>query len=275
MYNRARYYDPATGEFISRDPLEYVDGMSLYRGYFAPGDMDPSGLVCSDNGGEYQYISGRGNFFSFELTDFNEHLRSRFYGAWDPDEEKFEEDPGCPCCTKIGTVQIAKSIKVIRRPHRDGGSPYIPNPFNAFNEWVNQHDWELDGGYPYQEEGTADRTPDPTTAQLMVHHDVPGDYIWNWGLGSVEYLSQNFEFCIVCLDGTEKNAVYGCAKWGHEFRYSGRNQRTFFPRLTDYGIRRYINLVGSFIEFEQTSGLDRAGSAPSPSMLNILGQVQP
>jgi RHS repeat-associated protein len=44
MYFRARYYDPSTGEFISRDPLEYVDGMSLYRGYFVPIGVDPSGL---------------------------------------------------------------------------------------------------------------------------------------------------------------------------------------------------------------------------------------
>jgi len=44
MYFRARYYDPQTGEFISRDPLEYVDGMSLYRGYFAPGNVDPWGF---------------------------------------------------------------------------------------------------------------------------------------------------------------------------------------------------------------------------------------
>ena len=43
MYFRARYYDTATGEFISHDPLEYVDGMSLYRGYFAPGGSDPYG----------------------------------------------------------------------------------------------------------------------------------------------------------------------------------------------------------------------------------------
>ncbi len=44
MYFRARYYDPQTGEFISRDPLEYVDGMSLYRGYFVPNGMDPNGM---------------------------------------------------------------------------------------------------------------------------------------------------------------------------------------------------------------------------------------
>jgi hypothetical protein len=43
MYFRARYYDPETGEFISRDPLGYVDGNSMYRGYFVPSKTDPSG----------------------------------------------------------------------------------------------------------------------------------------------------------------------------------------------------------------------------------------
>jgi RHS repeat-associated protein len=42
---RARWYDPATGGFMTRDPLGYVDGMSLYRGYFGVRGMDPSGLV--------------------------------------------------------------------------------------------------------------------------------------------------------------------------------------------------------------------------------------
>ena len=46
MHFRARYYDPTTGEFISRDPLEYVDGMSLYGGYFVPSGLDPTGSVC-------------------------------------------------------------------------------------------------------------------------------------------------------------------------------------------------------------------------------------
>jgi hypothetical protein len=42
---RARYYDPSTGEFTSPDPLEYVDGMSLYRGYFVMVEIDPNGLM--------------------------------------------------------------------------------------------------------------------------------------------------------------------------------------------------------------------------------------
>ena len=46
MYFRARYYSPQLGQFISRDPLGYVDGMSQYRAYFVPGGMDPQGLVA-------------------------------------------------------------------------------------------------------------------------------------------------------------------------------------------------------------------------------------
>ena len=42
---RARYFDTEMGRFISRDPLGYVDGYSLYTGYFGSKfGMDPSGL---------------------------------------------------------------------------------------------------------------------------------------------------------------------------------------------------------------------------------------
>ncbi len=48
VYQRARFYDCLTGEFASQDPLEYVDGKSLYRGYFVLGEVDPYGerQVC-------------------------------------------------------------------------------------------------------------------------------------------------------------------------------------------------------------------------------------
>jgi len=52
---RARWYDPATGGFVSRDPLGYVDGMSLYRGYFGLQAVDPEGtkreVCCSYSNG--------------------------------------------------------------------------------------------------------------------------------------------------------------------------------------------------------------------------------
>ncbi len=41
---RARTYDPGAGRFINRDLLGYIDGMSLYRGYFGIGGYDPFGL---------------------------------------------------------------------------------------------------------------------------------------------------------------------------------------------------------------------------------------
>jgi len=43
-YFRARYYGPKLGRFLGRDPLGYVDGYSLYGGYFAWGmGVDSSG----------------------------------------------------------------------------------------------------------------------------------------------------------------------------------------------------------------------------------------
>jgi hypothetical protein len=44
VHKRARYYDTATGEFTSPDPLEYVDGMSQYRAYFVQNGVDPLGI---------------------------------------------------------------------------------------------------------------------------------------------------------------------------------------------------------------------------------------
>ncbi len=43
MYFRARYYDPDNGEFISQDPMEQVDGASVYLGHFVPNAVDPVG----------------------------------------------------------------------------------------------------------------------------------------------------------------------------------------------------------------------------------------
>ncbi len=45
LYNRARYRNPATGRFISRDPLGYPDGMNGYAAWhIATRSVDPNGL---------------------------------------------------------------------------------------------------------------------------------------------------------------------------------------------------------------------------------------
>jgi RHS repeat-associated protein len=47
-YFRYRMYSPTLGRFLSRDPLGYVDGMSLYAGYFGVWQTDdPLGLTRS------------------------------------------------------------------------------------------------------------------------------------------------------------------------------------------------------------------------------------
>jgi len=41
---RFRYYSPKLGIWITRDPIGYNDGMSLYLAYYVPNGTDPSGL---------------------------------------------------------------------------------------------------------------------------------------------------------------------------------------------------------------------------------------
>ncbi len=50
-YFRARMYSPSLGRFVSKDPLGFVDGMSLYRAYFVPNHVDPSGKCWPCLGG--------------------------------------------------------------------------------------------------------------------------------------------------------------------------------------------------------------------------------
>ncbi len=57
LYFRARFYHAQLGRFISRDPLGFVDGMSLYRGYFVPSNTDPSGTIAGPSIGFLVVVS--------------------------------------------------------------------------------------------------------------------------------------------------------------------------------------------------------------------------
>ena len=59
-YLKARYYDPADGRFISRDPAGYRGGPNLYAYVWnnPANSVDPSGRLESHIGGPYDYIIG-------------------------------------------------------------------------------------------------------------------------------------------------------------------------------------------------------------------------
>jgi RHS repeat-associated protein len=53
MYFKNRYYSTSMGQFVTRDPLGYVDGLSMYLGYFGADGVDPEGLLeCSCSAGD-------------------------------------------------------------------------------------------------------------------------------------------------------------------------------------------------------------------------------
>jgi RHS repeat-associated protein len=64
-YSRARYYDPSTGRFLSKDPSGMVDGTNLYAyaGNNPVGKRDPTGHMFyqGDNGGGGAGNGGGGN----------------------------------------------------------------------------------------------------------------------------------------------------------------------------------------------------------------------
>ncbi len=66
-YKRARMYSAQLGRFISRDPLGFVDGMSLYRAYFVPNGVDPSGMECKSKARFGREISDDDGAFTFYL----------------------------------------------------------------------------------------------------------------------------------------------------------------------------------------------------------------
>ena len=123
MYFRARFYDPDTGEFVSRDPLEYVDGMSQYRGYFAISYVDPYGYY------ELKYENHAGSPDNFTKCG-SAHWNIDFHiiaGAKDPkgglagilvQYVKMESDvTKCPPCQKEEKIKKDSKEYKAKIPH--------------------------------------------------------------------------------------------------------------------------------------------------------------
>ncbi|TVR43398.1 MAG: RHS repeat-associated core domain-containing protein [Planctomycetota bacterium] len=96
-YFRARYFDSELGRFISRDPLGYVDGLSMYRGYYVPNGIDPSGTdfiavaqrgIHDTPGIGWSTPSG----FDGGIIQIN-HLSLQYWKTWCPSDKSLQDDP--------------------------------------------------------------------------------------------------------------------------------------------------------------------------------------
>jgi RHS repeat-associated protein len=134
---RARWYDPATGGFVSRDPLGYVDGMSLYRGYFGVRGVDPSGKLLIQDGKRKPVGSeliGRDDkgrpiikIHSIVLpNDYGSYARMGFSPGdcfvWDP-ETKTRIRIECPGRVVPGGVRRGKACAVVLFDHGQTRQP--------------------------------------------------------------------------------------------------------------------------------------------------------
>ncbi len=136
-YYRARYLDADQGRFISRDPLGYVDGMNLYRGYFVPNGLDPYGelacggicvsiigIVVGGSIGISAYLcSEKASKLTRRVTNFWNWAKDRY--NWGPDgvgnKQKWIEMEGecdLTCCTVTGTIEM--TIWTYQQPKNGG-----------------------------------------------------------------------------------------------------------------------------------------------------------
>jgi RHS repeat-associated protein len=116
---RARWYDPATGGFISRDPLGYVDGRSLYRGYFVVEDTDPWGLCMDasiDTGKKDQTVDDMPVYTDKSLTGWSFNALNNVCFKVELNCDCFEEDENChvgPLCEcSIKSIQFKFFITI-------------------------------------------------------------------------------------------------------------------------------------------------------------------
>jgi RHS repeat-associated protein len=124
---RARYYNPLTGEFLSRDPLAFVDGMSVYRGYFPIVGVDPLGLDTeyNPNWPHWHHLLPQEVFEKLNIPGID--INSGEYGyilraedhtmkggihtsGWNPDWEKWIKSQKTPITKEMVDAQLKKMM---------------------------------------------------------------------------------------------------------------------------------------------------------------------
>ncbi|WP_197137963.1 RHS repeat protein [Crateriforma conspicua] len=135
---RARMYDAEAGRFCSRDPIGYVNGQSLYRAYFVPDKLDPSGLewVLSPYTGEYIWVPDPPPDYHRRAR---EDLKARLLGMCIGCDTCNFDDTGCDFSScQADAVNIADSIY---NTLENNDPWYIPRPIDSRYQGYYCYDW--------------------------------------------------------------------------------------------------------------------------------------
>ena len=152
-YFRARYFDDSLGRFFGRDPLGYVDGYSMYRGYFVPRGMDPSGTwtcaVHKDDAVEWAIGVGGPDDSVESIGDANVAVDSSFSGdtwhpVWSDQSYRFNRNQGGEDSRLMHFregVQSAKDLCTDPVDDAAGSLPALGKGLHALQDWWAHGDW--------------------------------------------------------------------------------------------------------------------------------------
>jgi RHS repeat-associated protein len=211
---RARWYDPATGGFISRDPLGYVDGMSLYRGYFGVQELDPFGLWRSDDdwlwpwdsraswdpettigtwvaGGEYA-CSGAANFILTGDSEASEEILNAATEGWIKGFGLNPFDTTQSLGQLVYTDQLSTSTEIIQ-------AAIARSQVSVREEWdcYKSCMWEINRSIPYVACGITGVIPFVTTPKWLTWPFLPkASYL---GYVSTTRWAMNYTHLLVML----------------------------------------------------------------------------
>ena len=190
---RARQYSPHLGRFISRDTLGYVDGMSLYAGYFAVRGLDATGLITSDSVDIYLklrnckamclkehtgFVVNESLFECYRMCDWHYHpcatLRNEVYrflwhacSKMQPNRDS-AEFKSC----KREAISIASSLE---QTCRNGGRPFRLVRPNWLGGQAVRGNWCYEWAYGYED---AIKALKPKFVKFEVEFACPKNEIW-------------------------------------------------------------------------------------------------
>jgi RHS repeat-associated protein len=140
-YNRNRYYSPTLGRFITRDPLGYIDGMSVYEyvGSSAVNTADPEGLHPRDRDPMTSLLiylqseaaklgAPSGNSNSFETFVYEEYLKC-YCEATTASEKAKEAEKA------IGEMSEAGEGRVWKHGYKQDASKLRQGMIEDYDDW--------------------------------------------------------------------------------------------------------------------------------------------